>query len=80
MTARLTRSAQHSLDMLEAEHFAGVDVTRLLGAYDKAEERLREAKAAVEDQPSLDRCREYVRAYDALQSMIEQSAKFGAAA
>ena len=80
MTRKLQRSAQHSLDILEAEHRSGVDATRLLGAYDRAEERLREAKAAVEDSPTLDRCREYVGAYDALQRMIAESAKWGNAA
>jgi hypothetical protein len=57
------------LDYLEA--LQGVDVTDELGRHGKALERLREARAAVEDDPSIDRCREYVAAHDAFWALID---------
>jgi hypothetical protein len=57
------------LDYLEA--LQGIDVTDELGRHRDALERLREARAAVEDDPSIDRCREYVAAHDAFWRAIK---------
>jgi hypothetical protein len=62
-------SIKERLDYLEA--LQGVDVTDELGKHSKALERLREARAAVEDDPSIDRCREYVAAHDAFWAIIK---------
>jgi hypothetical protein len=62
-------SITERLDYLEA--LKGVDVTDELGKHGKALERLREARAAVEDDPSIDRCREYVAAHDAFWAIIK---------
>jgi hypothetical protein len=62
-------SIKERLDYLEA--LQGVDVTDELGKHSKALERLREARAAVEDDPSIDRCREYVAAHDAFWRAIK---------
>lgn len=61
-------SIKDRLDYLEAQQ--GVDVTDQLGRYGQALERLREARAAVEDNPSIERCREYVAAHDAFWAMM----------
>ncbi len=67
------------LDYLEA--LQGVDVTHELGRYGVALERLREARAAVEDMATIDRCREYVAAHDAFWALIKSApTEFGAAA
>ncbi len=67
------------LDYLEA--LQGVDVTDELGRHGKALERLREARAAVEDDPSIDRCREYVAAHDTFWALIKSTlAEMGNAA
>jgi hypothetical protein len=71
-------SIKHNLDRLERE--AGVDATRLVGKYEIAVERLREAKAAVEDVQTIDRCREYVAAYDAVFALAGDAVKWGDAA
>lgn len=57
------------LDYFEA--LQAVDVTDELGRHAEALERLREARAAVEDDPSIDRCREYVAAHDAFWAAIK---------
>jgi hypothetical protein len=62
-------SIKERLDYLDA--LQGVDVTDSLGRHAKALERLREARAAVEDDPSIDRCREYVAAHDAFWALIK---------
>jgi hypothetical protein len=62
-------SIKERLDYLEA--LQGVDVTDELGKHAGALERLREARAAVEDDPSIDRCREYVAAHDAFWAIIK---------
>jgi hypothetical protein len=62
-------SIKDRLDYLEA--LQGVDVTDELGRHAGALERLREARAAVEDDPSIDRCREYVAAHDAFWALIK---------
>lgn len=69
---------KHNLDRIERE--AGVDVTPQVGRYERAVERLREAKAAVQDQQSVDRCREYVAAYDALHALVGEAIRWGDAA
>lgn len=71
-------SPKHNLDRIERE--AGVDVTRIVGKYERAVERLREAKAAVEDIQSIERCREYVAAYDAVFDLAGDAVKWGDAA
>jgi hypothetical protein len=71
-------SIAHNLDRIERQ--GGVDVSRSLGKYAVAVERLREAKAALEDVQSIDRAREYVTAYDELQAMIGAAVKWGDAA
>ncbi len=71
-------SIKHNLDRIERE--SGVDVTRSLGKYERATERLREAKAAVEDIQSIERCREYVAAYDELHALVGAAVKWGDAA
>jgi hypothetical protein len=68
----------HNLDRIERE--SGVDVSRSLGKYAGAVERLREAKAALEDIQSIDRAREYVAAYDGLQELVGAAVKWGDAA
>jgi hypothetical protein len=71
-------SISQNLDRIERE--SGVDVSRSLGQYAGAVERLREAKAALEDTQSIDRAREYVTAYDDLQALVGAAVKWGDAA
>jgi hypothetical protein len=71
-------SIKRNLDRIERQ--SGVDVSRSLGKYAGAVERLREAKAALEDVQSIDRAREYVTAYDELQALIGAAVKWGDAA
>lgn len=59
---------QDRLDRAEA--LQGVDVTQLLGREDRALDRLVAAKAAVEGNPSLANCREYVNAHDAFWGLM----------
>lgn len=71
-------SITRNLDRIVRE--SGVDVSRSLGKYAGAVERLREAKAALEDVQSIDRAREYVAAYDGLQEMVGSAVQWGDAA
>lgn len=62
-------------DLDRQERFFGVDATHLTGAMDAALSRLVEARAAVEDDPNIGRCREYVAAHDAFWAMIKDAGK-----
>lgn len=53
----------------------GVDVTSHVGRFDVALDRLIEAKAAVEGNPNIGNCREYVAAHDAFWAMIQVAGK-----
>jgi hypothetical protein len=67
------------LDYLEA--IQGVDVTDQIGRHGKALDRLREARAALDDKITIDRCREYVAAHDAFWALLKSTpAEMGDAA
>lgn len=71
-------SINRNLDRIERE--GGVDVSRSVGRYASSVERLREAKAAIEDVQNIARAREYVAAYDDLQALVGDAVKWGDAA
>lgn len=56
-----------------AEALQGVDVTDRVGRHGEALERLREARAALDDEITIDRCREYVAAHDAFWALVNAS-------
>lgn len=71
-------SIKSNLDCLD--YMSGVDATHLLGAHDRAVERVREAKAALDDLQTDERILEYELAMEALEAMKREAQKWGAAA
>jgi hypothetical protein len=71
-------SIKSNLDCLD--YLSGVDATHLLGAYDRAVERVREAAAALDDMRTDERQREYELATEALALMKRDPHAWGAAA